>query len=544
MNFKKILLAASIGTTTFSAANLYAVNITPNTAKFSSAEIHQYESLLVANLDSLFPYQVKVAVGSIEKASDGKIVAENVFLVSNNKMNPNIYINKIELDGIDVAKNVTKDFTIKVEGLRVSNLATALASTNVVSGRVDTKSLVKKESLYTVLMDNLGKSVVDLTIDYSSYNKSLVINFDSTYANQKLAQSRIELSSVDLSDTIVDRDFLASLQDRVADGMLKNAKFDTDFTQLLKDVTTDYLGKNFKKTPVFKINGSMGEVTGELKLSMVGELGSENHFDYSLVVDGINYADTKLKDLLVNDHKILDNAYVTSDKGSLKSNFNFKKRHFSSSPIIQQFFTFLGRDEISLAIDSNRNFDGSKYNSNMQVSAKDLASFDASTSGVVDGKLKVLPYLTVKPTATMTDLYDCKDQLCMTQMNASFVNDGLLEKLARLTNKDPNTTPQQILGSYGALLQLFAVQQKDKFLRDTLSSLAMFLQNPKNIGVSIKPNKPMNENALATILIQDAQSMQKDNPMKGSKVDLKSNKNLELLNDIEKYFKVDYTVNQ
>ncbi|MDE4965563.1 hypothetical protein NAI76_09805, partial [Francisella tularensis subsp. holarctica] len=88
-----------------------------------------------------------------------------------------------------------------------------------------------------------------------------------------------------------------------------------------------------------------------------------------------------------------------------------------------------------------------------------------------------------------------------------------LEKVARQTNTDPNTTPQQLLGSYGALLQLFAVQQQDKFLQQTLSAFDIFLQNPKNIAIHAKANKPVNETALLNMLVADAKTLKKYKPV-------------------------------
>lgn len=543
MNFKKILLAASVGITTFSTTNLYAESkAVPS--QLTSAENYQLKSVLVANLDSLFPYPVQVTVGSINKDSNGMIIAKDVLLMSADEKNPNISINKVELDGLKVGSEVTKGFSIKVSGLSVSNLATTVASTNIVSGKVDTKSLAENKGFYSIFMNNLGQSIADFTINYNSSSDSLAVSFDSTYAKQKLAQGRIELSGIDLSDTKVDDDFLASIQNLIPNTTFKDAEFDADFTPLLKEVTVEYLGKSFKKTPALQIKASMGAIKGELKLDIAGKLGSDNHFNYNAVVDGINYSDSKLKELLENKNQVLDNAYIASDKGNMKFDFDFKKNYFSSSATIQQLFTLLGKDEINITIDSNRDFNGSKYIGDVELSANDLASFSASEVGVVDGKLKILPYIAVDPSSTTTDLYNCKDQLCLTQMNASFSNDGLLEKVARLANKDPNTTPQQILGSYGALLQLFAVQQDDKFLQKSLSSLAMFLQNPKNISVSINAKKPMNQNALLAMLASDAKSVQKNNPMKGGRVNLKSNNNLELLNNIQKLFKIDFEVNK
>lgn len=89
------------------------------------------------------------------------------------------------------------------------NLATTVASTNIVSGKVDTESLAENKGFYSIFMNNLGQSIADFTINYNSSSDSLAVSFDSTYAKQKLAQGRIELSGIDLSDTKVDDDFLA-----------------------------------------------------------------------------------------------------------------------------------------------------------------------------------------------------------------------------------------------------------------------------------------------------------------------------------------------
>ncbi|MDE4961686.1 hypothetical protein NAI45_11690, partial [Francisella tularensis subsp. holarctica] len=78
----------------------------------------------------------------------------------------------------------------------------------------------------------------------------------------------------------------------------------------------------------------------------------------------------------------------------------------------------------------------------------------------------LLPYLGINA-QNQTNLYDCTNQLFLSNVDVKFANYGLLEKVARQTNNDPNTTPQQILVSYGALLQLFAVQQQDQFLQQT-----------------------------------------------------------------------------
>jgi hypothetical protein len=211
---------------------------------------------------------------------------------------------------------------------------------------------------------------------------------------------------------------------------------------------------------------------------------------------------------------------------------------------MQKLFKFVGKDDVNLLITLNYQLKGSIYNSNLQISGGDLASIDTSSKGTINGKLKVLPYLNMATASNNESLYDCKDQLCLNDLNVSISNTGLLEKVARYTNNDPNTSPSQILGSYGALLQLFAVQQDDKFIQEGLSSLSIFLQNPKNISVTLDAKKPMNENALFAMLVSDAENMKKHNPMQGGKVNLKANPDLKLLNNIQKLFKVDFEVNK
>lgn len=163
---------------------------------------------------------------------------------------------------------------------------------------------------------------------------------------------------------------------------------------------------------------------------------------------------------------------------------------------------------------------------------------------MVNDKLSLLPYLGVGA-QDQKDLYDYNNELCLKNVNVTFANYGLLEKIARLANQDPNTTPQQILGSYGALLQLFAVQQRDRFLQQVLSSFAMFLLNPKNISIHAKANKPVNEMVLLNMLANDAKTLKRNNPIKNNgKVDLSKSPDVKLINNIQNLFKINFDVNQ
>ena len=329
----------------------------------------------------------------------------------------------------------------------------------------------------------------------------------------------------------------------ILNSKLVQTEFDANFTEMMKQVTTQYLGKDYKNTPSLDIKGNLGKIKGQLNLDVSGKLGDSNHLNFDLIVADINL-DHSLEGIIKNDVSALENAYIKSNDTDIKIDMDFKEKSFSKNQFMQSLFKFVGKDSVNLLITSAHQLKGSSYNTSLHISGGDLASIDASSKGTVGGKLKVLPYLNMIPTSDNQGLYDCKDQLCLKDLNVSFSNSGLLEKVARYTNSDKNTSVSQILGSYGALLQLFAVQQDDKFLQKGLSALAMFLQNPKNISINLGANKPMNQNTLLAMLVSDTKYIQKHNPMQGGRVDLKANPNLKLLNNIEKLFKVDFEVNK
>ena len=140
MKLKKILLAATVGAAAFSATNLYAENTSPIQQQ-TKEQNFEIKSLIISNIDSLFPFQTQITIGKVEKNSDGSIVASNILVMSGGKDKPNLSINSIEFTGLDFGGNVDKDFAIKAKGLSITNLATSVASSNVVSTSVDSKSL-------------------------------------------------------------------------------------------------------------------------------------------------------------------------------------------------------------------------------------------------------------------------------------------------------------------------------------------------------------------------------------------------------------------
>ena len=541
MKLKKILLAATVGAAAFSATNLYAENTSPIQQQ-TKEQNFEIKSLIISNIDSLFPFQTQITIGKVEKNSDGSIVASNILVMSGGKDKPNLSINSIEFTGLDFCGNVDKDFAIKAKGLSITNLATSVASSNVVSTSVDSKSLANNEGLYSVIMNSFSQSLYDFTLEYNHQNETLELDVDATYAKKKFLDEKVKLSDVSLASNAVDQDFLAGLKKVVLNSKLVQAEFDANFTEMMKQVTTQYLGKDYKNTPRLDIKGSLGKVEGQFNLDVNGKLGDNNYLNFDLAVADIDL-DHSIEDIIKNDAEALKNAYIKSNNTDLKVDIDFKEKSYPKDQFMQRLFKFVGKDSLNLLITSTHELKGSSYNTNLQISGGDLASINASSKATIDGNLKVLPYLDMTAASDNEGLYDCKDQLCINDLNVSFSNSGLLEKVARYTNNDPNTTPSQILGSYGALLQLFAVQQDDKFLQKGLSSLSMFLQNPKNISITLDAKKPMNQNALLAMLVSDAKNMKKHNPMQGGKVNLKANPDLKLLKNIQKLFKIDFKVN-
>ena len=542
MKLKKILLVASVGVVTFSTTNIYAENTNPMQQQ-SKEQNSEIKSLIITNIDSLFPFQTQITVGKVEKNSDGSVVASNIFVMSGGKDKPNLSINAMTFTGLNFGGSVNKDFSIKVTGLSITNLAASVASSNVVSASVDSKTFADNKGLYNVIMNSFSQSLYDFTLEYNYQDETLELDVDATYNKKKFLDEKVKLSDVGLAGNAVDEDFLAGLKSVILNSKLVQVEFDASFTEMIKQITIKYLGKDYKSTPNLEMKGSLGKVKGQLKLDVKGKLGNKNHLNVDLVIADIGL-DHSIHDIIENDANAFKNAYIKSNDTDLKIDIDFKEKNYPKNEFIQKLFKFVGKDDMNIRITSTHQIKGSSYNTNLQVSGGDLATIDASSKGVIDGKLKLFPYLNITPSLKNDEQYDCKDQLCLNHLNISFSNSGLLEKVARYTNNDPNTSPSQILGSYGALLQLFAIQQDDQFIRKGLSSLSMFLQNPKSISVTLDTKKPMNQNALLEMLVSDTKNIQNNNPMQNGKVNLKTNPNLKLLNNIEKLFKVDFQVNK
>ncbi|WP_150466977.1 hypothetical protein [Francisella sp. SYW-9] len=543
MSFKKAFLVTSICTATLATTNLYAVVVTPS-HKTTTQDNSVIKNTIISNLDSLFPFQTNITVGKVDKDSNGDITASNILIVSSSKDNPNLSIDKLIVKGLKVNQKINDDVSVKVEGLKVTNLASSIASSNVVSARVDHKDLSGDSSLYKIVMNTIGKGVYNFEIDYDHSDSTLKFDLDSTVNNKAFVKEDVKLKGFDLSDTSFDNDFLASLKNKVMSSKIENLEFDGNFTEVLKEITSEYLGKDYKQTPSLDINGSLGKTPGELEFNVNGNLGTQSHVKYNIIVDGIDLNNTPIEDIVSGSNAFLKNAYIETNSADVAIDLNFNKDSFSEKSPMQQVLNILGKKDLNIKITSNNSYKDSKYNNNFNLEADGLANLSASTKAIVNGKLSLLPYVGANG-KNQKDLYNCDNQLCLTDIDFSFANSGLLEKIARYTNKDPNTTPQQVLGSYGALLQLFATQQQDPFLRKVLSSFAIFLQNPKNISIHAKANKPVNQTALLNMLVDDTKALKRHNPMqqKNGKVDLSKSPNIKLINDIQKIFKITFDVN-
>ncbi len=539
---KKILLAATVGVASFSATSLYAED-TSSTQQQIKEQNFEIKKLIISNIDSLFPFQTQITIVKVEQKSDGTVVASNVLVMSGGKDKPNVSINSIEFTGLDFGGKVDKDFTIKAKGLSVTNLATSVASSNVVSAGVDSKNLANNNGLYSIIMNSFSQSLYDFTIEYNNEDQTLEIDTDASYNKKKLLDEKVKLADVKLADSSVNEDFLAGFKNVVFNSKIEHAYLDADITDMMKQVTTQYFGKDYQNTSNFDTEVSLDKGKGELNLVVVGKLGSKNHLKFDLAVAGMDF-DHSIEDIIQNDANTLENAYIKSNDTDVNIDIDFKKSDYPKDQFMRRLFKFVGNDSVNLLVDLTHQLKGLSYDTNLKMSGGGLASIDASSKSTIDGKLKVLPYLNMQPNLDNDGLYDCKDQLCLNNLSVSFSNSGLLEQVARFTNNDPNTTPIQILNSYSALLQLFAVQQDNKFIQKGLSFLSIFMQNPKNISVTLDAKKPMNQNSLLKMLMSDAKNMRKHNPIQGGIVDLKANTDIKLLNNIQKLFKVDFEVNK
>ena len=112
-------------------------------------------------------------------------------------------------------------------------------------------------------MNTIGKGVYNLDIDYDHSDSTLKFDLNSTVNKKPFVKEDFELTSFDLSDTTFDNDFLASLKNKGMSSKIKDLDFDANFTEVLKEITLQYLGKDYKQTPNLDINGSLGKKSGE-----------------------------------------------------------------------------------------------------------------------------------------------------------------------------------------------------------------------------------------------------------------------------------------
>ena len=496
------------------------------------------ENFVKTNLDSLFFYQIQIKIGSVFQDSRGNIVAKNILILSEGSDNPNISIKEMTFSHLKVNEYISRDFDMKIIGLKISNLGESIAHNNIVASSVNPTYLLQK-SFYNIFMNNLANSIYNLNIKYIQYNKTLDIKIDSTNSEDKFFTSDVKLKALNLSKVKVDQDLFASLIQSIGESKLDSANFDINLSKLLENVIKQYFNKNYKQTPYLNIKANLDSQSGDFKINVDGELGSQINFKYNAFVKGINLFDTKLKDIAL-DPAVLNNAYIESNKSNANISLNFNKNDFVKSPTILRLFKIFDKDNVAVNIKSNSGYNDSKYSTNFYLGINELAKMFISESGIVKGNLNLLKYFGAKDGGK--SLYNCNNEACLTNFKSSFVNQGLLQKIVGNT-ANANNPPNQVLASYGALLQLIATQQKSGLLQQAMSSLAIFLQSPKNININAKAYKPLNQKAFATKLVNDVSKINENNITKNININSIGN-NIQVINDIQKLFKVNFEVNK
>lgn len=185
MRLQKKILLTSLCLATFATTNLYATTATGAT-KLTSQEKYDNKEMLISNLDSLFPYPTKITVGSVSQDKSGSLVATDIMIISNDPKNPNISINKATFAGLKAGQTVKNNFNIKIEGLSVANLATAVANSNVVSSNTDPKDLANNQGLFAIMMNTVGQAIYNLDINYDYTNSTISFALNSTIGKKHL----------------------------------------------------------------------------------------------------------------------------------------------------------------------------------------------------------------------------------------------------------------------------------------------------------------------------------------------------------------------
>ena len=539
---KQVML--SIGfVASIAAAGSYAYANPSNNSSNSGTINSQYEKLIQSNIDSLFPFPTQISSGKFIKMHNGDFVLNNIYVKSIWKSNPNIFISKMTLHGLVVDNSSSNNFEIKIQGLKLLNAEKAVAHTNVVSARISPKNLMKKYPLFGSVMADVGKSSYNLDVSYDNSNEQIHIKLNSTNNGAKFITADVLLKDADMSHVEFDHDFFASLSRVIENSKIKSGSFDADISKVTQQIIDKYLSKENSMSPSIQIKGEYSDSTNQLELSAKSKLGDKSHLDYTINVDGTSISDTSLEDIVNQKTDIFKNAYVISNSSDFNLNLLFSKKDFSKNSPAQSVFTSLNQNKIVINIASDSIYKNSQYKANFDVSGSDLGSVKYNMNGKSDGNVSVMSYFGGGNTQA-SNLYNCKNNICITNFNLKLINKGMLQKAARMSNSDKNTSPDQILASYGALMQLLAVQQHDKFMRNILSSFAMFLQNPKTLTIGAKAKRPLNSSVLMQMLANDSKQIASNSPIKSNgRVNLNNDYDLKLVNNIQKMFNISFDVN-
>ncbi len=513
-----------------------------NNASNSSTISSQDEKLIQTNIDSLFPFPTKISSGKFSKAYNGDFVLNNVYVKSIGKSNPNIFISKMTLHGLAVDGNASNNFDIKIQGLKLLNAAKAVAHTNVVSARIDPEKLMKRHPLFNNVLKDVGKSSYDLDISYDNSSEQIHLKLNSTNDGAKFITADMLLKDADMSHVKFNHDFFASLSRVIENSKLKSGSFDADLSKVTQHLIDKYLSKENSKSPSIYVKGDYSDSSNQLELSVKSNLGDKSHLYYTIDVDGTSISDTSLVDIINQKTDLFKNAYVKSNSSDFNLNLVFNRKDFPGNSPAQSVFTSLKQDKVAININSNSDYSNDKYNASFGLSGNNLGSLKYNMNGKSDGDVSVMSYFGGGNTQA-SNLYNCKNNICINNFSIKLANQGILQKAARMTNDDANTSPNQILSSYGALLQLLAVQQHDKFMRKMLSSFAMFLQNPKTLTISAKAKRPINSSVLIKMLADDSKQIASNSPIKSNgRVNPDNDYDLKLINNIQKMFNISFDV--
>ncbi|MDE4955200.1 hypothetical protein NAI32_09675, partial [Francisella tularensis subsp. holarctica] len=87
-----------------------------------------------------------------------------------------------------------------------------------------------------------------------------------------LLKAAAQLTDIDLSNTNVNTEFLATLLNESMSAKIKTLEFDAHFSEVLRDITNKYLGKDYKQTPILIIKAQLGNNPDQLMLNVDGKL--------------------------------------------------------------------------------------------------------------------------------------------------------------------------------------------------------------------------------------------------------------------------------